>query len=401
MIAATRACLILKNRRMDIIDSDLNPTMAAHKTFDSILRQIQFSNLNFRIQLSPFAANISLKKTPVKDMSGTPLPVKIDAISCDFSAFEVTALSAKNKELENELSALKHEFAEQRDHCETISQELQARTQVKQELSDSKDVTTKLFEKIANLEQENKQLEDVIENQTDEIKNLQAANKTRKEISDKLNKNMNDLKVKYIKEKSEISKKHKAEVKNWRKKLGEETKTKIKLKEQLQDKENNKIDKEATTRKKKLKKNQKSASPLIKEKNNPSSIFCSICSLEIQNYIPEYFCGEKFNPTCQTCKDENNSDDVFSSFSSPHQPPSLASHWLLPLRCPPPQDPSSIPSLISHCVKLPNPEEEKLSDEADRSDFKEWIKEFREQLRADRIMIIEELRKDFSLFKLS
>ena len=74
---------------MDIIDSDLNPTMAAHKTFDSILRQIQFSNLNFRIQLSPFAANISLKKTPVKDMSGTPLPIKIDAISCDVSACEV------------------------------------------------------------------------------------------------------------------------------------------------------------------------------------------------------------------------------------------------------------------------------------------------------------------------
>ena len=316
-----------------------------------------------------------------------------------FLLVKFTALSAKNKELENELSTLKHEFAEQKDHCETISQELEnlyACAQVKQELLDSKELTTKLFDKIANLVQKNEQLEDIIENQADEIKTLEAANKIKKEISDKLNKNMNDLKVKYNKEKIETSKKHKAEVKNWRKKLGEETKTKIKLREQLQ--EYNKID---TTRKKKLKKNLKYASPLINENNNQSSIFCSICSLDIPNYIPEYFCGEKYNPTCETCKDENYSDDVFSSFSTPYQPLSLASHWLLPLKCLPPQDPHSIPSLISHCVKLPDPDGENLSDQADREDFKEWFKEFREQLRADRNMIIEELRRDFSFFKLS
>ena len=92
---------------------------------------------------------------------------------------------------------------------------------------------------------------------------------------------------------------------------------------------------------------------------------------------------------------------MFSSFSTPYQPLSLASHWLLPLKCLPPQDPNSIPSLISHCVKLPDPDGENLSDQADREDFKEWFKEFREQLRADRNMIIEELRKDLSIFKFS
>ena len=96
---------------------------------------------------------------------------------------------------------MKHEFAEQRHHCETISQELQA---CAQELLDSKDLTPKLFEKNAKLVQENKQLEDVIENEIDEIKNLQTAHKTRKEISDKLNKNMNDLKIKHNKEKIDI-----------------------------------------------------------------------------------------------------------------------------------------------------------------------------------------------------
>ena len=34
-------------------------------------------------------------------------------------------------------------------------------------------------------------------------------------------------------------------------------------------------------------------------------------------------------------------------------------------------------------------------------DLKKWIADFREQLKADRIKFIAELRKDFSLFKLS
>ena len=77
---------------MDIIDSELNPTMTARKTFDSILQQIQFSNLNFRIELSPFAANIFLKKTPVKDKSGIPFPVEVSTTSCDVSASDVKTL---------------------------------------------------------------------------------------------------------------------------------------------------------------------------------------------------------------------------------------------------------------------------------------------------------------------
>ena len=62
---------------------------------------------------------------------------------------------------------------------------------------------------------------------------------------------------------------------------------------------------------------------------------------------------------------------------------------------------SALISMISHYVKASGLDEEKLNEEADRADFKEWLEEFREQLRADRAKIIAELRKDFSLFKLS
>ena len=58
---------------IETTDSDFNPTMAAYKTFDQILECVKSSNLNFCLQLSPFSANISIKKTVVKNKSGVPL----------------------------------------------------------------------------------------------------------------------------------------------------------------------------------------------------------------------------------------------------------------------------------------------------------------------------------------
>ena len=58
-------------------DSDFNPTMAASKAFDQILEYVKSSNLNFCLQLSPFSANISIKKTLTKDKSGVHLNPRI------------------------------------------------------------------------------------------------------------------------------------------------------------------------------------------------------------------------------------------------------------------------------------------------------------------------------------
>ena len=42
--------------------------MMASIAFDNILKEIQTSNLNFQLQVSPFSAQISLKKSLVKDI---------------------------------------------------------------------------------------------------------------------------------------------------------------------------------------------------------------------------------------------------------------------------------------------------------------------------------------------
>ena len=54
-----------------------NLTMACDATFSSILNTIQLSNLNFSIQVTPYAAYITLKKTSQVDKFGstvTPAP---------------------------------------------------------------------------------------------------------------------------------------------------------------------------------------------------------------------------------------------------------------------------------------------------------------------------------------
>ena len=47
------------------MDSDLK--MAVSNTFSSILGEIQLPNLNYSIHMTPFAANITLKKSSQKD----------------------------------------------------------------------------------------------------------------------------------------------------------------------------------------------------------------------------------------------------------------------------------------------------------------------------------------------
>ena len=45
--------------------------MAVDATFSSILNEIQLSNLNFTIQVTPYAAYITLKKSSLKNQNGS------------------------------------------------------------------------------------------------------------------------------------------------------------------------------------------------------------------------------------------------------------------------------------------------------------------------------------------
>ena len=77
--------------------------MAAVKTFYRIVQQVQTSNLNYQLHLTPFAANISLKKTTVKDRSGHPLPPPTQV----FQSVDPVLVD----ELGNKMAEVKHEFA--------------------------------------------------------------------------------------------------------------------------------------------------------------------------------------------------------------------------------------------------------------------------------------------------
>ena len=62
-------CSIKTEYRTDqLINSEA--TMIANQNFYDILNQVQNSQLNYHLQLSPFSAIISLKKSLIKDRTG-------------------------------------------------------------------------------------------------------------------------------------------------------------------------------------------------------------------------------------------------------------------------------------------------------------------------------------------
>ena len=90
----------------EILSSDA--TMAASIAFNKILQQVQSSSVNFQLQLSPFSAVISLKKSLVKDKAGCYLlPSASSDTDCD-SKF--MALTKKIHQLESESESLNCNF---------------------------------------------------------------------------------------------------------------------------------------------------------------------------------------------------------------------------------------------------------------------------------------------------
>ena len=294
----------------EIAVSDINPTMVATRTFENILHHIQSSNLNFQLQLSPFAATISLTKSLVKYKTGAPLSL---TSPCTYNAGDIAAVTAAKKKHENDLMSIKKKY----ENAVQKIDSLEAKALVKTEALDEDDFKSK--KNIQNLNAHIKQLvkekEDCrrkIETQSVEIKDLEFSNKTKQAICDRLNKELSETKLRFSKDRTKISKEHKAEVKFWQKELGEETKIKIQLEKTIEDNENNNELRFALTK------------PSTPDKNfneslskQPEETLCSICFISIEEYIPEYFLGEKINDACESCKSNDCSwtpDDPFSSF---------------------------------------------------------------------------------------
>ena len=218
--------------------------MVASKTFDSILEQIQASNLNFQLQISPFSANISLKKSPIKDKFGSPIFLPNVSQTCLPNSSEVAALVSKNLKLESDLEALKknYEFAVQ-DSVEAHQKirflesqhvvKVEPNETLERELSEQNYLVKSLSVKIEKISNENEHCQRRIEQLSLDNKDLEKAKKKSDEISNIFKKQLSDAQVKFKKEKDELLKEHRKEVKAWRKDLGDETKLKIKLQEKL------------------------------------------------------------------------------------------------------------------------------------------------------------------------
>ena len=92
---------------------------------------------------------------------------------------------------------------------------------------------------ISKLVDENAQYKTLVESLENEKRELEKSNRAQKEATIHLNKKLSETKEKFNKEKNEILKQHRAEIKQWRKELGDETRNKIKLQEKLEDAERN------------------------------------------------------------------------------------------------------------------------------------------------------------------
>ena len=91
--------------------------MAINATFSSILNEIQFSNLNFAIQVTPFAAYITLKKSVQKDLNGllaTPSPPVLEVLH---------KTHQENLRLQNENAELKSEIYKFQENSNNVSHE--------------------------------------------------------------------------------------------------------------------------------------------------------------------------------------------------------------------------------------------------------------------------------------
>jgi hypothetical protein len=311
-----------------ITTSDINPAMAASRTFDSILEKIQRSNLNFQLQISPFSAVISLKKSLVKDKSGNtllppspPPTVASPGYPCTppLASEEVAALIAKNLKLEKDVLSIRKDYEDAIDDAASAHFTIkQLQSQPKLENETLHDVKKERFEKnfqveISCLIKENEGLKRHIEDQAVEINDLEVSKKKGRHVADKLNKELANIKTKFKKEKAVLHKQHKAEVKAWRKDLGDEIKLNIKLDEKLSESKKHHSDNVSSTV------NSTPETKVAVSSSTPYSplsptmeTLCSICAEVITNYTPRYFLDEKYNPACDSCQDSSfTSDDDY------------------------------------------------------------------------------------------
>ena len=238
-------------------DSDFDPTMAACEAFETVLNCVKTSNLNFCIQLSPFSANISVKKTLVKDKAGFYLSPTVTDSSSSVLQNQNVGLIKKLSELESTNEVLKlsleKSISDNQKAYDTI-QRLENEIFIKKEQSDANDCDLKkgyeqelemkslenylLQEENRSFQHQRESMQTLQKQHDDEIQVLQRNLQNSETVAKRLNKKLNDDKIKRDKETKLLVKDFKSEIKSWKKNLGLERSEKIKAEKKLATVEN-------------------------------------------------------------------------------------------------------------------------------------------------------------------
>jgi len=218
-------------------------TMCAAKVFQDILFKIQSSSLNYHLQVSPFSAVISLKRTFATDKTGAVQPFA----SCLHKTSDINeqTLIAKQKrqiiDLENELTNLKFEHEASLNKIQLLENEIMVKKEREVAVCDETDSKVQQKEETifllknsnSKLTEANTKLEKNLVQQEEKMSMLTISNQKGQELVKKLNKELNSLKLKHENEKKMNDRDHQLEIKHWKKQLGDAKSDKVKLEKEI------------------------------------------------------------------------------------------------------------------------------------------------------------------------
>ena len=202
-----------------MISSDsTNPTMLACESFDAILEHVRNCGLNFQIQVSPFSAIISLKKSLVKDKSGNLL----------LPPYRHGTRENTRELVDNNIELTKmHEkvVSDYEKACELVKYLEKTLNEVKVKHEEATNTNEE------QLKSEIETLKDTLKNRNSEIGSLQAALKTSTNVSEKLNKKLSEYRANFEQDKARLLKEHDIEIKALKEDVDDLKKENTKLKD--------------------------------------------------------------------------------------------------------------------------------------------------------------------------
>ena len=95
--------------------------MEASTTFENIIQQIQNSHLNFKLELSPFSANISLKKSFIRNKAGIVLSPPCSSGNFFASDEQVEPKCSVIHSYEAEIKVLEDKVSDMKKHPSSLA----------------------------------------------------------------------------------------------------------------------------------------------------------------------------------------------------------------------------------------------------------------------------------------